>query len=198
MRCSIPFTALLVVAAATPSRAQVASGSRSVFSYTWLEVEYFQQDFDAFDDDLTGFGLSGSVELAGNLHLIAGWGSGDIDVMGVNVDTDEFSAGLGFHSAVDERVDAFAEARYINTELTVDTINLSDSEDGFGLGAGIRFLAADRLELFGRLDYIDIVDGTTTFTGGGRFYPTPNVGLGVRFSLNDDADTLGLGLRFQR
>ena len=198
MRATLPLAAIALLASAAPAAAQVASGARSVFSYTWLEVEYFQVDFDAFEDDLSGFGLSGSIELAGNLHLVAGYGSGDIDVLGTNVDTDEFSAGLGFHAALDERVDGFAEARYINSEITVDAIDLSDSEDGYGLGAGIRFLAADRLEVFGRLDYIDLVDGSTTFTGGARFYPTPNVGLGVRYSLNDDADTLGIGLRFQR
>jgi hypothetical protein len=126
-------TSLSVVALATPVIADE-------LSYTYIEAGYQKVELDdnvgfTVDGDL--YGVGGSVEIGKSFHLFGDYASTDLEF---DVDIDQYSLGVGYHTPIRDHLDAIVELAYVHAEA--DAIGVSLDKDGYGASVGVRGLFA--------------------------------------------------------
>ena len=164
-------------------------------SYSYIEGNYERVEFDddfTSDVDGDGFGIGGSFAINHQWHLFGNYSTADLDF---GVDLDQLQLGGGFHTPLNDNVDFVAEFSYVRVDASTNFGSADD--DGFGLSLGVRGLAADRLELAGWVDYVDLDDsGDDTSIRGEAWYNfTQNFALGFTASAGDDVTQYGIGGR---
>lgn len=148
--------------------------------YSYIDVDLVSVDSGGGSE--SGLSVDGSLALGEMLYGVAS--ISDIDTV------TSISAGMGLHGALSPRLHIFGELQL----LSVDAGGASDT--GFVLSGGLRGEATPQLELYGRVDHVDIFGGTDdSLTIGGVYY-FDRVGIGAAFTSNDNADALSIGLRF--
>jgi hypothetical protein len=157
-------------------------------SYSYVEGAFVQGDMGSIDGaegDITADGdgilASGSAAFGERFFAFASFGSlnlNDIEVDGDAVEgkvkVKPLTVGLGFHMPVGASVDFVT--------------GVSDSDDGYGVSAGLRGLIGERLELSGNLKYLDLGSSELVYSVGGRFHFTDMVSAGLDYSKYDDSD----------
>lgn len=163
-------------------------------SYNYIEGGYQRVEFDdAFGDvDGDGFGLGGSFAVNDSWHIFANYSTADFDF---DVELDQLAIGGGFHTPISDAVDFVANFSYVRLDASANGFSADD--DGFGLTAGLRGMAADRLELAGFIDYVDLdQSGDDTSIRGEAWYSfTENFALGFTLGSGDDVTSYGIGGR---
>lgn len=164
-------------------------------SYNYIEGNYQRVEFDddfGGDPDGDGFGIGGSFALNDQWHLLASYATADLDA---GVDLDQLKLGGGFHTPLTNNVDFVAEFAYVRFDASSGFVSADD--DGFGLSLGVRGMAADRLELAGWVDYVDLDDsGDDTSVRGAAWYNfTETFALGFTAGIGDDVNQYGIGAR---
>ena len=172
-----------------------ASALADGVSYNYIEGSYQRVEFDddfSGDFDGDGFGIGGSFALNDQWHLFADYVTADLDF---GVDLDQLAIGGGFHTPVSNTVDFVAEFSYVRLDASSGFASVDD--DGFGLSAGLRGMGADRLELAGFIDYIDLdQSGDETSLRGEAWYNfTETFALGFTAEAGDDVTQYGIGGR---
>jgi hypothetical protein len=148
--------------------------------YTYLDVDLIT--IDAGGGSQSGIGVDGSYAFNSQFYGVAA--ISDVDTV------TSIGVGAGLHGSLSENLHIFGEL----SVLSVDTGGGSDT--GFALGGGLRGSPAARLELFGRVDHVDIGAGSDeSLTVGGVYY-FDRVGVNLGFTSNDGADSMALGVRF--
>jgi hypothetical protein len=162
------------------------------FDYTFVDAGFVNSDLDAgpFDVDGDGIGVNGSIGVSDNVHIIAGYADEDYD-FGVGSTT--WSAGVGFNTGINENLDFVADLSYMDVD--VDSPFGSAGEDGYGLGAGIRARAGEKIELDAGLLYVDLDDSDTVLNVGGRYYFNDSFALGAGLSDADGGTAWTIGVR---
>lgn len=164
-------------------------------SYNYVEGAYQRVDIDLgpADVDGDGFRIGGSFEIGEMWQVVANYGMADLDF---DVDFDQLSLGGGFHAPVTDNVDFVANFVYVRVEASAGGFDADD--DGLGMSIGLRGFAADRLELAGFIDYVDLDDsGDDTSIRGQAWYSfTREFALGFDLSSGDDVTTYGIGARY--
>jgi len=142
--------ALLAALAAAPS---AFAGD---LSYTWLEAGYLRADPDGFDAE-NGFGIRGSGAITENLHVFGGVERVSFDTDFGDADLDGMRLGLGYNTALSDRVDAVVRAAY--ERLDADRIG---DIDGYSIEAGVRGAFSPNFEGSAALRYSDLDDSDDT------------------------------------
>ena len=169
-----------------------AAASAEGFNYTFVSAGYGTVDFDDVDVDGDGFDIGGSVAVADNIHLFAGYEIANLDF---DVDASGFNAGIGYNTPLSNVIDFVAALSYEYVELDVPGFGSVD-ENGYGLGAGLRFAATEALELNAGLKYVDLGDSDDTGFGvGGLYNFTETFALGLTGNWTDDATSYSIGGR---
>ena len=183
-------TAVLLPAVAT---AQQAAPSQPL-NYSYVELGYDESDFDVgpFDIDGDGLTLSGSFELTDDWHVVASYGTADLD-NGIDVDT--WAVGAGYRHPLKNNVDLYGRVLYISSEA--DTPGPGDpDEDGLGLQLRIRARVNDDVEVEGGIQHIDVGDSDTSLQAGVRYHFSDKLSAGLGLTFAGDTDGLGLNARF--
>jgi outer membrane receptor protein involved in Fe transport len=190
MRKYVALGALMTLSVGAPAFA--ADG----FSYNNVEIGYVQADIGLPGSgklDGNGFTLGGSVEFGANLFGFANFTDTDYDF---DLDASSLSAGLGFHWPLSPALDLITGASLETIKIKLPGV--SDSENGYGLNAGLRGRVGDRLELTAGVKYADYgqnIDGFVV-SGGARYYFTEAFAAGLDI-IDDDGDTtFGIVLRY--
>lgn len=170
-------------------------------SYSFVEATYAETEIDigqgVGDVDGEGFAVAGSLAIAPNWHVFADFSTADFDF---DVETTAYRVGGGFNYPISDSADVIARLSYLNVEAEVDTPigTFSEDEDGFGLGVGLRGQVADKFELEGAVEYVDLggeSSGDTSFIAEGRYFFTPMFALGAGVEVGDDVTTYGVSAR---
>lgn len=164
------------------------------FNYNYVQISYGEAEIDntgGLDGD--GPGIFGSVALSEKIHL---FGEYQVADFGQGVDLGQLEAGLGYVFNVSETVDIIAKAAYVNME--VDTPQGSVDENGYAIGAGIRGMLTERVELNGGLDLVDLdeSDSETRAKAGILFNITDSISVGANGTWWDDVTVYQLTARF--
>ena len=185
-------SALAASAAFVPFLAQ-AEG----LSYSYLDAAYLNTDIDRFDEEVDGFALRGSYELTDNVFVFAGYADQGTSAAGFDIDLQTYNLGLGYAWPLGEALDVYGKAGYVSAQADVQGLGDAD-DDGYSLAVGLRGRAVEQLELEGAVSYVDLSDSgdDTTLDLGARWYFTPQFAFGVEGSFGDDANTYGLGVRW--
>lgn len=141
----------LVLAAALPVSAQA-----SELSYSFVELDYLSST-DAgtapfsTSADSDGYGLRGSFGFAEKFYVTAAYANSEFSGVGSGIDNDKWSVGFGFHHAMYDQADWFADINY--TKIDSDFVLTDDSY--FDVGVGLRGSISDRFEGMAKLSFND-------------------------------------------
>lgn len=186
---SVMFTALLALS---------ASATAQDFDYNYFSLGYQRVNLDDgnFDVDGDGIGLNGSIEIGESFTLFGGYGMAEFEEQGVEVDADTLNIGIGWHTAVSDKVDFVAGLSYEYIELSAQGSSFDDN--GIGLGVGLRFEASDNIEINGGVDYVDYGDGgdDTTIGLGFLYGVSDSFDIGLNGEWGDDSSAYGINGRF--
>ena len=185
---SVLLTALLVFS---------ASAGAQGFDYNYFGVGYQRLNLDDgfIDVDGDGFGVEGSFAVSDSFFLFGDYGMAEFSEQGQTVDLDALSLGIGWHTAISDRMDFVTGVSYEWAEVSAAGFGSVD-DSGYGLGVGLRFQASDAIELNGGIDYVDYGDGDDTSFGLGLLYGvTENIDIGVSADWADDTSAYGISGR---
>lgn len=164
------------------------------FSYTYGEFGYKAWDYDGgLDVDV----LYGDLSYALDEHIFVRGGlalyDGELDAgpfaNNADVDGNRLSAGLGFNTPLQDRLDLVLTGDIIRDD------NDADDEVGFRIGAGVRHRTTADLELRGGLALEDIYDDDLGLVGSALYHLNQQVDIGARLGLFDDSNRFGLFAR---
>jgi hypothetical protein len=169
--------------------------------YSYVDLGYVTTDLDGTDDELDGYMLRGSLEIADNWFLYARWMDQSVESRGADVDLQRISVGGGYAWSFAENMDLYSKLGYTQWEIDVSNFGFgggSVDDDGYELGVGIRARPLDPFELEGAINYVDLSDsGDDTSLGvAGRWFITDNLALGLEAEFADDTDTYGVVFRW--
>jgi hypothetical protein len=154
------------------------------FSYNLIEGSYANGDIEG--NDLDGFGIKGSWELAPSIFVLGGLQNLDADVGSL----DTLNLGVGMNWALSDNADLFGAATFERVD------NGPFDDTGFGVAAGVRGRVAESLELSASVKYQDIGDfgDAFTYSAGGNF------AVGLDYNKLDldggDGDLFSVALRY--
>ena len=180
-------SALIASAALLPVAAQAQSPS-----YSYLDLAYVETDIDGIGSNADGFALRGSFELTDSVFMFAGY----LDQSVRNVDLETYNVGFGYAWSFAPNMDLYGKLAYVKAEA--DGFGFSADDDGYGIGVGIRSFVTDALELEGAINYVDLSDSgdDTSFGIAARWYFMPQFAVGLEAAFGDDADSYGIGVRW--
>ena len=195
----------LALAAALPMSAQATEEG---LSFTFVEADYLNTDLQ--DTGLDGFGVRGNVafhekwyvtgSLARTTQDNQDWGFVDP----VDIEFEQSTLGVGFHTAMSDHVHFLAEAAYVNYGVDVSIPSVgNDTErfDGFRGTAGVRALLGPKFELDGRVHYtsLDQIDDGFGAEVNGVFHINNKWGIAAGYEQHDmdggDLQQWKLGVR---
>ncbi len=170
-----------------------AAGAQG-FDYNYVTLGYSQVDFDDVNIDGDGIELAGSFAINEDFHAFGSYGQADLDG---GIDASELSIGLGYNHSLSPAVDFVGSVSYEYVEIDVAGLGSVD-DNGFGLGIGLRFHPADKIEVDAGIQYVDLSDSgsDTGFGAGFQYYITDAITIGVSAEWADDVSRYGLGGRF--
>lgn len=163
-------------------------------SYSYIQAAYEEIDVDLggnIDADGDGYGVAGSVAINEDWFVYAGYSSFDLESV---VDVDQVELGGGWRAPINEQTDWFVTAAYLDLKASARGFG-SASDDGFGVGIGIRSMLNPAFELYGKVSYEDVGDGDTTIAAGAWYTLTGNLALGAGIDVGDDITGWGVGIR---
>lgn len=165
------------------------------FDYTFVQATYGRVDFDDLNVDGDGFGIDGSMAVHENFHLFAGYQFVGLDF---DVDASELNAGIGFNTPISPNMDFVAQLAFVRAEVEVPLVG-SDSENGWGIGVGIRAKPIEQLEVNVGVNHVDFGSdgGDDTALGAGFLYSfTDSFAAGLSGSWGDETSAYQIGGRF--
>ena len=179
--------AILILAFSTTTYAQD-------FDYNFLQLNYGKLEFDDVNVDGDGFGIAGSFAVHPNWHVFANLQAAGLDF---GIDATTISAGAGYNRPLSPGLDFIANLSYQYVEL--DAGGFGDADDsGFGLGAGLRYMATSELEFTAGISFVDFGDSgnDTGFSLGGLYSLSDTLAVGLGGSWSDDSSAYTISGRF--
>ncbi len=164
------------------------------FDYTYVEVGYISADFDTagISIDGDGFGINGSYAITDDYYLFVGYSSLGFDF---SIDLNQLAVGAGWHYGLSPTIDFVGTLAYLDAE--VDSPVGSISEDGFGIGIGVRGKLNSTFEWEAGIEYSDVGGSDTSFGVDGRYYFTDTVAAGAGITFDDDVTVYAIGMRLE-
>jgi hypothetical protein len=193
---------LLGLVAASMAVCPLLAAEAQDISYTYVDVGYVTTDLDGVDKDLDGFVLRGSFEIAEDWFLYARYLDESVTFRGVDVDFKQYAIGGGYAWSFADNMDLYGRLGYTEAEVEVEGFGFGGSDvddDGYELGVGVRARPIEVLELEGAVNYVDLSDSgdDTSFGVAGRWFITDALALAVEAEFADEAETYGVGFRWQ-
>jgi len=170
-------------------------------NYNYIEVGYFEVDYDDFSEDLTGIAIGGSMLVANEIYVFGGYQDGETDrFAGGRLGLTGYTLGVGYRFGLGPQTDfnfaaAFERAK-VEGKGGLSFLG-SDSENGYSLSVGVRHLVTRQFELGADVTYVDISDDDTILTLGGLLHLSDLVAVGLGYFVGSDADGFEGRLRFK-
>jgi opacity protein-like surface antigen len=163
-------------------------------SYSNVELKYLSLSLNdsTFNVNGDGFAVSGAYEVGSKVFLLGEWQDQSYDF---GVDGRQYELGVGFHHGISSTVDFVGTLSYIDSKASAGSISASDN--GFGLGGGIRARLSKEFEIDAGLKYVDF-DNSGSDTGlaaNGRWYFKKTMALSFGIDSTDNVDIWHVGFR---
>jgi len=176
----------------------------SLLSYTYIEVGAAKNDVDDFDEDVDIYYGRGSFNLLAFLYLFGEYSNQSTDFG--NTDTDVIELGAGAHFGVLPTLDVFAEVGVLFSDVSSDIDELDDSETGYRVEGGVRWLVlpwtSGGLELDASVGTISLDnrlgsdEDPTFFSLGARAHFLKFLSVGAAYEKIEDDDQIVGNVRF--
>lgn len=186
--------------------AALACGGQAMadgFNYNYIQGDIVGSEIRGSGDSTSGegFGINGSAELGPGWTAFFGIERTRYSETGATLKFTPVTIGVGFHAPISPTVDVVAGASFERVKLNAALSGFgsgSTSENGWGLGAGLRGMVGEKVQWGGDIKYRDVGDlkGILAISVGGRYYFTPVFGVGLELSTDRyDKDALGTTLK---
>jgi len=173
------------------------SANAGSFSYNYVQLGYSSSETKVagVDIDGSGYGIAGSLALNDTFFVTGAAAHSELDIPQSN-NAKVYGLTIGARTALSDKVDAYASLSAIRGETKV--LNLSRSDTGYGLDAGLRFAATDKLELGLDLGTADVFDvNSTSFGVSAKYKLTDKVSAGIGYtSSSEDSTAFVVSMRF--
>ncbi|MEM1262900.1 MAG: hypothetical protein AAGH76_10930 [Pseudomonadota bacterium] len=165
----------------------LSNAAAAEVSYNYFELGYQESELDLGFTEVDGDGFYGglSFSIDESFFFVGDYGSVDIE----GVDVERLRAGIGFHSDLNEPVQLVAK-------VTFQRLDVGVSDNGYGVSIGGRGEIAPGFEWDLFVDYVDIGEADTGFSGELRYKFTPRFAVGLQYETIDELDSLGLHFRW--
>lgn len=170
-------------------------------SWSYVEGSYASITDSSLNEDIDGdaLGIFGSFAITPNIALGAGLSGTSYDrYQGIELDTSSLTFGVNVHTLIAPSTSIYAFFDVLRAGYEVsDGFNTFDENDtGNIIGAGLRHMATDTIEINIGMSRTDVFDDTSnTFGLGARFYANEKISFGIGYATGDDVDALSLNLR---
>ncbi|WP_371379122.1 outer membrane beta-barrel protein [Thalassotalea aquiviva] len=168
-------------------------------SIRWDSATLSYISVDLSGNHLTGVGVEATKLVSKNIIVSANYGavSDDITLLGstVKVDLDTLSVGVGFRHPYSKNTDFFGIVSYEEMEFNASYQNNFDAEsdNGYGLQAGVRTLINERIELSGSINYIDLDEESEVgFDLSTMYHVSERFSASFGYSKYDEVDAIFL------
>ena len=161
-------------------------------SYSYIQATYAEVELDAggpFNVDGDGFGVAGSVAVGDSWYIFADYTTAELESV---LDLDLTTAGAGYHHAMSDKTDLFAELGFAKID-----VQFVGDDSGIAARVGVRSMVSESLELtasVGTLEFDD-VDYGTEFGAGLWYTVSGNFAIGADARFADEVSRYGLGIR---
>jgi len=172
-----------------------ANAGPGQFNYNYVEAQYLwtTTDVNGTDFDADIYGIRGSFKLNDTFFLTAGAAYGEVDIP-VSNGIDVYDIGINARTSLSDKVDAYVGLSVAYAKVKVATF--SDSDTGYGVTAGLRFAATDKIELGASVTYLDVFDDNSTALGlTARYKLTDKFSVGAGYTVAEDTTGYGIGIR---
>ena len=126
------------------------------FDYTYAEGEVISMNPSHGSGSPSGPGVDGSLAVAPNAHLFAGYSH----VSCCSISQNTFDVGAGWNTHLADQLDLFVDGEF----LSVNTSG-NGTDSGWGATGGVRWWLRDRLEFDGYVSHTDINSNTENTLG---------------------------------
>lgn len=193
--------ATATIAALALSASSFAKVTETAPDFSYVEAGYSSYDFDGLDAD--GITINGSFELSETAFVNYMYSNAETDglddLVGAEVDMDNYSIGIGARHALSANTALFGSVNYLRSEA--DFFDVDVSGNGYGINAGVKSRLAPEIEITGTVSYNDIeVEGESEDGVTGqvdlRYYFTNDIALGLSYAVGEDTDTISVGARY--
>lgn len=177
-----------------PLATELASASE--FNYNYVQIGHVSSTDDSLgvNIDYSAVGISGSFEIDDDFALTASFASGSYD--DIPVDTNDLSAGITFHTAINPDVDIFINGSLVQVGL--ETPIGDDDDSGTGGQAGIRHIVTDDAEFDAYFSQVSIFNETSNAIGFGlRINISKALSLRLGYSTGDNVEGTSVKLRLE-
>lgn len=164
--------------------------------YSYVEAGYAVTDVDGVDDNFDGFALNGSIEVADQFFLFAGYAQQSASPFGFDVDLKSYTVGGGYAWPVSDTLDLYGKVGYVKSDFDVE--GFGGDDDGYSLAAGVRAFVLEQLELEAAITFVDLSDSgsDTSFGAAARWHFTKQFAVAFEAGFGDDANSYGVAARF--
>lgn len=146
------------------------------------------------EDDFDGWEIKGSFELNNDFYVTGNYQNLGADIFSNNVDADLFSAGIGYKMMLSSNTAFFTELEYLHAKIDVQGYS-SDSENGYQIGAGVRSMLTNALEVKAAAYYQDISDSDQYIKLGAAYQLNNSLSVYADIDTDFDDSQLMTGLR---
>jgi hypothetical protein len=175
-------------------------------NYNFIEVGYGVVDFDDFDGDLKRYSVAGSALVSEQVYLFGNYSYGETDSFSVfgnrgKLGVTGLSLGAGYRHEMSRLADLTLAAAYeyakVEGQGGLSSLG-SETDNGYSLALGVRYLVAPEFELGTDVTYIDIGNTDDTILRvGGFWYLSELVAVGIGYFIGSEADGYEGRIRFK-
>jgi hypothetical protein len=159
-------------------------------NYRYVEGGYLNIN----TDDLSKSGDNGFLGASWgwkHIHVLGYWAGGDA---GPDVSQDYWRVGVGWHGLLGDKADVVGELYHV--EQTIDPPGPSQTDTGYRVTGGVRWLPLKFLELDGFANYNDVTDKSDTSWEARAIFDIWRLGFGADYEKFDNADQWNGFVRF--
>ncbi|MCK5918829.1 MAG: hypothetical protein KAG34_10400 [Cocleimonas sp.] len=168
----------------------------NTISYDYMDVGY-----SFVNDSVVSGGviLSGSYDIYDNVNVLGNLfiSTSSDKPAPKDAELTSYTIGFGYHQNISEKMDVFAEALLLNTDVTVGSLNKDDT--GYIAAVGVRSPLNENVELLGRIERRNSdALSETVFTFGGLYKYSEKTFLGLKLNTGagDGSEALTASVRW--
>jgi hypothetical protein len=159
-------------------------------NYRYVEGGYLNVNTDDLDKSGDNYFVGGAWGWK-HFHVIGYWSSGDA---GPDVSLDYWRVGVGWHGLLGDKADVVGELYHV--EQTLDPPGPNESDTGYRVTGGVRWVPWKILELDGFANYNDVTDKSDTSWEARAIINVWRLGFGADYEKFDHSDQWNGFVRF--
>jgi hypothetical protein len=183
---------VLVFVALSALAAPAARAAGAEVNWKYVEAGYLNVNVDDLDESGDNYFVGAAFNLGKHFHIIGQYTNGEL---APDFDFTQTRLGFGWHGLLGDRADVVGEAYWLQEKNDAPGAS-SETDDGYRLTAGVRFVPIKLFEMDGFVHYNDIADESDTSWEARGILNIWRLGFGASYEKFDESDQWNGFVRF--